>query len=85
MNEVRRARKLVERGSAIVEDQRQRIERLRAIGASTGEAVKMLGTFETTLSAFECHMRMKQAEMPWLWLYDRCCASISTSRRIMSL
>ncbi len=51
--EVRRARKLVERWRAIVEDQRQRIVRLRTIGASTDDAGKMPEQFETTLSALE--------------------------------
>ena len=41
--EVQRARKLVERGRAVVEEQRQRIERLRAIGASTDKAFAALG------------------------------------------
>ena len=60
--EIQRARKLVERGRAVVEEQRQRIERLRAIGASTDKAEAMVGHFETTLSALEYHMLMVQAE-----------------------
>ncbi len=60
--EVQRARKLVERGRAVVEEQRQRIERLRAISASTDKAEAMLEHFETTLSILEYHILMVQAE-----------------------
>ena len=61
MNE--RARKLVERGRIVVNDQRQRIVRLRAIGASTDEAEAALVLFEMTLAALEYH-KMKQTETP---------------------
>jgi hypothetical protein len=56
MNEpekVQRARKMVERERAAVEEHRRRILELRAIGAPTDKAEAMLAQSKATLSSFE--------------------------------
>jgi len=57
---VQRARKLVERGRVVVEEQRQRIVRLRAIGASTDKAEAALEHFKAALSALEYGLDLTQ-------------------------
>ena len=57
-----RARALIERGKVVVEDQIQRIDRLRAIGASTADAEKKLMQFNATMSALETYLSAVQGE-----------------------
>ena len=66
MNEpdnVQRARKMVERGRAAVEEQRRRILELRAIGASTDKAEAMLAESKATLSSFEYGLSMSRLDL----------------------
>jgi len=60
---VQRARKLVERGRVVVEEQRQRIVRLRAIGASTDKAEAALEHFKAALSALEYGLDLTQLDL----------------------
>jgi hypothetical protein len=59
-SEVERARALIERGKGVVEDQRRRIERLSAIGASTDRSERVLADFLWTLWRLELHLRAVQ-------------------------
>jgi hypothetical protein len=67
--EVARSYALIQRGRLVVEEQRQRVARLQATGASSEYAEKVLVQFISTLSALEDHSRLLRAEMRRrLWL-----------------
>ena len=62
--DIRQARALIKRAKVFVDDQVQRIERLRTAGAPTRDAEKRLMQFTSTLSALEAYLQVVRAEAP---------------------